>query len=602
MSVLSRCMMRRTAVLAGVVAALALIVAPVALANGDTITTAANVQFNGVVDAGPQCTGATSITINWGDGTPTSSGSYNSIGGVIGTHTYGAAGSYPGQISFTGGSGTCTGDTFTATVGSTPEFTECPQVGVDVGCQFLIDITPGGTTVLQDSTQGPYESSEDALIGVKNDSSSPLSSIPISTPGSGTFSFDGDGLCDNSAGPVPAGCVQIGTSTPCDPTNGNPCAFPPAPGQPGADPDPYTGSTQNGYEGPTSFFTNVSTDLTAGVVNFSPAIQPGQSTYFSLEEPPSAAAINVGSTPIGGGLNGAPTVTATTASFVAIVNPNGSATNAQFQFNLDPRYGKQADFTQSTPLQSVGGDFASHVVTATVTGLVPNAVYDVHLLASNKNGVTIGPNVTFKTSTGPAPGSPTLGQSFNLAPVSGVVLIKVHGVFIPLTELTQFPKNTVIDALHGSLKLITAAGGGGPAHDAKAKKGKGKTKTQTGTFGGAIFKITQAHNGLATLTLVENAFKGAPSYTECGKKKAGDASAAALSSKTLQLLRASAKGKFSTRGKYSSATVRGTKWTIADKCNGTQTHDITDSVSVTDFVHHTTVILHAGQTYLATKP
>jgi hypothetical protein len=70
----------------------------------------------------------------------------------------------------------------------------------------------------------------------------------------------------------------------------------------------------------------------------------------------------------------------------------------------------------------------------------------------------------------------------------------------------------------------------------------------------------------------------------------------------LQLLKASAKGKFSTKGKYSAATVLGTKWTVADRCDGTFTHDLTDSVQVTDFVHHKTITLHAGQSYLATKP
>ena len=74
------------------------------------------------------------------------------------------------------------------------------------------------------------------------------------------------------------------------------------------------------------------------------------------------------------------------------------------------------------------------------------------------------------------------------------------------------------------------------------------------------------------------------------------------SSKTLQLLHASAHGKFSTRGRYSAATVRGTKWTVADRCDGTLTHDITHSVVVTDFVHHKTIVLHAGQSYLARKP
>ena len=111
-----------------------------------------------------------------------------------------------------------------------------------------------------------------------------------------------------------------------------------------------------------------------------------------------------------------------------------------------------------------------------------------------------------------------------------------------------------------------------------------------------------AGKGLATLSIVEGAFKGAPSYALCTKHKAGDATAAKASSKTLQLLKASAKGKFSTKGKYSAATVLGTKWTVADRCDGTLTHDITDSVKVTDFVHHKTVTLHAGQSYLATKP
>ena len=298
-------------------------------------------------------------------------------------------------------------------------------------------------------------------------------------------------------------------------------------------------------------------------------------------------------------------MTATSASFVAIVNPNGALTTAQFQFNLDPKYSALADFAQTTPTQTVGGDFADHVVSATVTGLVPNALYHVHLVANNKNGTTNGADVTFRTKSAPAPGAPTLGRTVNLQPVSGLVLIKVHGVFVPLTELTQFPTNSVINALHGTLRLITAAGGH-PATDAaakgKGKKGKGKVKTQTGTFGGAIFKVSQAHNGLATLSLVENAYKGAPSFATCKKGKAADATAAALSSKTLQLLKSNAKGKFTTKGKYGAATVRGTKWTIADRCNGTQIHDVTDSVAVTDFVHHKTIVLHAGQTYLAKKP
>ena len=150
------------------------------------------------------------------------------------------------------------------------------------------------------------------------------------------------------------------------------------------------------------------------------------------------------------------------------------------------------------------------------------------------------------------------------------------------------------DADHGAARRRRGA------RDAAAKgKKPRKAKTQTGTFGGAIFKISQARTGLATLSLVEGAFKGAPSYASCKATRPASAAAAALSSKTLQLLHASANGKFSTKGRYSAATVRGTKWTIADRCDGTLTHDITDSVAVTDFVRHKTIILHAGQSYLA---
>ena len=148
-----------------------------------------------------------------------------------------------------------------------------------------------------------------------------------------------------------------------------------------------------------------------------------------------------------------------------------------------------------------------------------------------------------------------------------------------------------LDALHGSLALLAAVGNG---------------KTEHGIFGGAIFKLTQsksgANRGLTTLSLLKDLFKGASSYAIRKAHKAADATTTALSSKTLQLLHASAHGKFRTSGRYSAATVRGTIWTVADRCDGILTHDMTDSVAVQDFVRHKTIILHAGQSYLARKP
>ena len=288
----------------------------------------------------------------------------------------------------------------------------------------------------------------------------------------------------------------------------------------------------------------------------------------------------------------APTVSVTSAGFSGAVTPNGLATQAFFEYGLDPKYsgGGPVVYDQSTPAQSVGAGFASQSIgPVAVAGLLPNALYHVRLVATNSDGRTTGPDVTFTTDAAPAPPAPTLAQTFNVAPVSGFVLIKINGKFVPLTGLDQIPSGAQIDARHGSLELITSTGV--------------KGKTQRGTFGGAIFQLTQERSGktkgLVTLTLLEGLFKGAPSYALCTRHKAGDASAAAASSKTLQLLHASAHGKFRTKGRYSAATVLGTKWTIADRCDGTLVHDITDSVAVNDFVHHKTIILHAGQSYLS---
>jgi hypothetical protein len=205
------------------------------------------------------------------------------------------------------------------------------------------------------------------------------------------------------------------------------------------------------------------------------------------------------------------------------------------------------------------------------------------LVATNASGTTVGADQTFTTPAGPAPPPPVLGRTVNAKPISGQVFILVGTKLVPLTEAQQIPSGATLDARAGSLQL-TAAG----------TKGH---KRETGVFGGAVFKLTQARTGLTNLALAEGAFTGAPTFATCKAHKAGEASVAA--SKTLQLLHASAKGKFRTSGRYSAATVRGTKWTIADRCDGTLTRDIVHSVVVTDFVRHKTIVLHAGQSYLA---
>lgn len=139
----------------------------------------------------------------------------------------------------------------------TPPFTQCPTLGFDTSCAILIVVEPNGSLVsYTDPTQGPFDGIEDTLIGVQNESSSPVSSIALnSAVFPGIFEFDEDGLCSghNEGGgsgfvPPPVGC-------PFGPTS---------------------------YEGPGTGFTII--NGSEGTVNFlNGGLAPGKSTYFSLE-------------------------------------------------------------------------------------------------------------------------------------------------------------------------------------------------------------------------------------------------------------------------------------------------------------------------------
>ncbi|HET7050502.1 MAG TPA: hypothetical protein VFI54_19725 [Solirubrobacteraceae bacterium] len=596
---------RRTAALASVLVSMALLAAPAAQAN---FKWSSGIPFSGEVESAPACLGASSVTIAWGDGNATSQGAFDFNAAVTGDHTFASQGTFAGTVTF--GDGPCAGrqDRFTATVGPPPKFTQCPPVRLDSGCALLINVTGAGATILLDSTQGPYEADEDALIGVQNNSSGPISSIPLSVPGAGghridVFGFDQDGLCDPGGPPVPSGCVSPPGTSPCGPELQS-CSFPRPAGEPAGyvEPGVLTSNTQNGYEGPTSWFSNVSADASSGVVNFAPAIPPGGSTYFSLELPPSHALV-AGAAPITVSLDlsSAPAVSALGASFRGLVTPNGLATTAYFQYGLDARYTKPGTagpvYDHRTPGRSVGGDFSPHLVTASVSNLVPNAIYHARLVATNRKGTVYGPDVQFKTEALPRPAAPVLGKSVNIAPVSGLVLIRVQGQVVPLTQRRQVPANTEVDALQGTLKVIAAKAptpGHGTRHAQTDRRHRGTT--QRGTFGGAIFRLSQTAggpaSGLVGLTLVEGVFTDAPTFATCKT---------ASPSKTLETLQANARGAFTTRGHYGSVTATNASWTITDRCDGTLSRDADGSVLIRDLSRPKLVVLHPGQSYLA-KP
>jgi hypothetical protein len=125
-----------------------------------------------------------------------------------------------------------------------------------------------------------------------------------------------------------------------------------------------------------------------------------------------------------------------------------------------------------------------------------------------------------------------------------------------------------------------------------------RNKVQSGDFGAGIFKLLQnrRQRGLTDLDIVDS-HSARQVCATVGKQ--ASAASRHLSSKVLGGLNANAHGKFSTRGQYSAATVRGTVWSVTNQCDGTLTRVKRGVVAVRDFVRRRTFVLFTGQHYLA---
>ncbi len=249
---------------------------------------------------------------------------------------------------------------FLAPGAASAAFAQCPPVSHDASCQFLITVTGKGVQVAQDPAQGPYDGEDDALIGIQNSSSKPIASIPLSAENA-LFSFEFDGICHPGVAPNAPGCVvpakdssgnpTENPGTPCTAESSSTCAFPSPAGEPpgvtftsGIVGFGASGDAVTGYEGPGTYFTSIPATFNSGVVNFSPALAPGASTYFGLESPPTGKTITVGSPTTlttllsGGGQSGAtvtvaqgtPVTDSATVAGVAAATSTGEVTYAVY--------------------------------------------------------------------------------------------------------------------------------------------------------------------------------------------------------------------------------------------------------------------------------
>jgi hypothetical protein len=299
----------------------------------------------------------------------------------------------------------------------------------------------------------------------------------------------------------------------------------------------------------------------------------------------------------------APTaVSVSSAVLHGLVNPRKRDTTYWFEVGTTLAYGT------TTAVASAGRGDKPVTVTSDIGSLAPATTYHVRLVASSDKGVTQGADVTFATlaatpSQGPGaslptPGAPSplpgtelapapaaapvLGASVAIAPTTGSVLVRVPGAThaAALSADASVPVGSILDTRAGTVKLQAALPGG---------------HTQTGTFHGGLFEVRQPAGGHGMTELV---LRGA--LPTCS---AGGARAASVTRRRppRSLWGRGRHGRFRTRASNSVITVRGTRWYVSDRCDGTLTRVTSGSVSVRDLSLHRTVVVRAGQRYLARR-
>jgi len=141
---------------------------------------------------------------------------------------------------------------------------------------------------------------------------------------------------------------------------------------------------------------------------------------------------------------------------------------------------------------------------------------------------------------------PARGKAAVVRPTGGEAAFRLPGAnrFVPLQESLRVPIGSSVDARAGAVRLRTAS-----------------ARTRAGQVAARAEPVRRL-------------------WGRIGKRR----------------------GKFRTRGKYSSGVVRGTVWLTEDRCDGTLTRVASGTVRVHDFARRRVIVVRAGERYLARAP
>ncbi|MBS1870753.1 MAG: hypothetical protein JSS99_13950 [Actinobacteria bacterium] len=200
---------------------------------------------------------------------------------------------------------------------------------------------------------------------------------------------------------------------------------------------------------------------------------------------------------------------------------------------------------------------------------------------------------------------PVLGRSVVAKPRAGRVLVRLPGTrsFVRLETIANLPMGSELDASDGSVAVFYATSPSG--------------KRAKGIATGGRFLVAQPpeydHGQRpGEMTLSGPLFGCGASQRRQVRDGARDSRAAAAGptaqtaahARHGRRLKVRARGRIRTRGRYGAATVRGTRWTIVDRCPshprpGTLVVVSKGLVAVRSFALQRTVLVPAGKRFLA---
>jgi hypothetical protein len=199
---------------------------------------------------------------------------------------------------------------------------------------------------------------------------------------------------------------------------------------------------------------------------------------------------------------------------------------------------------------------------------------------TNSDGIDYSWSTTIKLELMGAGGAapPPTGSA------TGTVLVNGQ----PFTSGTV-PYGSTLDVTSGTLTMTTDVG-------TVALYGDGTNPAQA-VLTRTSERVKKTKRPLVQLELAAGDFSACKARTMSGPARGS--SDQKPNPKPVRSLWGKGKGHFRTKGRYSSATVRGTVWLTTDRCDGTLTVVKQGVVSVNDFTRKKTVKVTAGKSYLA---